>query len=254
MRYLNESLLCLDLGNTTCKIGIWKNGKISKGRIIPTHTFVDSEQPWLKEWSQIDGIAYCSVVPEAESSLLKALESRKLPPYSLTARTQSILPIGYPKPAEIGADRIANAIAVYQNFDLPAVVIDLGTATTFDVVTANGGYEGGVIIPGPQGMLDFLGKNTALLPTLRLPPDEILVDPIGKSTCEAIQSGLGFGYPAMLKGILNAIEEQLEEKHGKIKSLIQTGGESNHFQIQRSSICPYLTLEGLGLAFANQQV
>ena len=254
MRYLNESLLCLDLGNTTCKIGIWKNGKISKERIIPTHTFVNSELPWLNEWSQKDGIAYCSVVPNAESSLLKALVSRKLSPYSLTASTQSILPIGYPKPEEIGADRIANAIAVYQNFDLPAVVIDLGTATTFDVVTANGGYVGGVIIPGPQGMLDFLGNNTALLPTLRLSPDKTLVDPIGKSTCGAIQSGLNFGYPAMLQGILNALEEQLEEKHGKIKSLIQTGGESNHFQIQGSSICPYLTLEGLGLAFANQQV
>ena len=254
MRYLNESLLCLDLGNTTCKIGIWKNGKISKERIIPTHTFVNSEQPWLNEWSQKDGIAYCSVVPNAESSLLKALVSRKLSPYSLTASTQSILPIGYPKPEEIGADRIANAIAVYQNFDLPAVVIDLGTATTFDVVTANGGYEGGVIIPGPQGMLDFLGNNTALLPTLRLSHDKTLVDPIGKSTCGAIQSGLNFGYPAMLQGILNALEEQLEEKHGKIKSLIQTGGESNHFQIQGSSICPYLTLEGLSLAFANQQV
>ncbi|MDG1132152.1 MAG: type III pantothenate kinase [Opitutales bacterium] len=254
MRYLNESLLCLDLGNTTCKIGIWKNGKISKERIIPTHTFVNSELPWLNKWSQKDGIAYCSVVPNAESSLLKALVSRKLSPYSLTASTQSILPIGYPKPEEIGADRIANAIAVYQNFDLPAVVIDLGTATTFDVVTANGGYEGGVIIPGPQGMLDFLGNNTALLPTLRLSPDKNLVDPIGKSTCGAIQSGLNFGYPAMLQGILNALEEQLEQKHGKIKSLIQTGGESNHFQIQGSSICPYLTLEGLGLAFANQQV
>ena len=254
MRYLNESLLCLDLGNTTCKIGIWKNGKISKERIIPTHTFVNSELPWLNEWSQKDGIAYCSVVPNAESSLLKALVSRKLSPYSLTASTQSILPIGYPKPEEIGADRIANAIAVYQNFDLPAVVIDLGTATTFDVVTANGGYVGGVIIPGPQGMLDFLGNNTALLPTLRLSTDETLVDPIGKSTCGAIQSGLNFGYPPMLQGILNALEEQLEEKHGKIKSLIQTGGESNHFQIQGSSIRPYLTLEGLGLAFANQQV
>ncbi len=254
MRYLNEPLLCLDLGNTTCKIGIWEDGKISKERIIPTHTFVDSEQPWLKEWSADEGIAYCSVVPNAESSLLKALVSRKVPPYSLTARTQSILPIGYPNPEEIGADRIANAIAVYQNFDLPAVVIDLGTATTFDVVTANGGYEGGVIIPGPQGMLDFLGNNTALLPTLRLPPDETLVNPIGKSTCGAIQSGLHFGYPAMLQGILNALEEQLEEKHGKIKSLIQTGGESNRFQIQGSSIRPSLTLEGLGLAFANQQV
>jgi len=159
MRYLNQSLLCLDLGNTTCKIGIWKNGKISKERIIPTHTFVDSEQPWLNEWSQKDGIAYCSVVPNAESSLLKALVSRKLSPYSLTASTQSILPIGYPKPEEIGADRIANAIAVYQNFDLPAVVIDLGTATTFDVVTANGGYEGGVIIPGPQGNARFFRKQ-----------------------------------------------------------------------------------------------
>lgn len=254
MSYLNEPLLCLDLGNTTCKIGIWKDGKISKERIIPTHAFVDSEQPWLKEWSPEGGIAYCSVVPDAESSLIKALVSKKVPPYSLTAPTQSILPIAYPNPEEIGADRIANAIAVYQNFDLPAVVIDLGTATTFDVITKNGGYEGGVIIPGPQGMLDFLGNNTALLPTLRLSPDETLVDPIGKSTCGAIQSGLHFGYPAMLQGILNALEKQLEEKHGKIKSLIQTGGESNRFQIQGSSIRPSLTLEGLGLAFANQQV
>ena len=86
--------------------------------------------------------------------------------YQLTSNNQSILPISYPILEEIGSDRIANSIAAFKSFELPAIIIDLGTAATFDLITVDGGYEGGIIIPGPQGMLDFLGNHTALLPKL----------------------------------------------------------------------------------------
>ena len=166
----DNSLLCLDIGNTSCRAGIWINGVFESTRSILTTEFTEHSQDWIREFKQYSKIAYCSVVPLAESAFLSRLpETDRSSVYQLTSNNQSILPISYPILEEIGSDRIANSIAAFKSFELPAIVIDLGTATTFDLITVDGGYEGGIIVPGPQGMLDFLGNHTALLPKIQCP-------------------------------------------------------------------------------------
>ena len=246
-------VLCIDIGNTTCRGGIWLDGKIQNESTISTVDFKMSAKEWLNGWNRYSFISYCSVVPKVEKLLLMHIDSKNVNMFGLTAQKQSFLPIQYPKPEEIGSDRIANCLPVYQNYQLPSVVIDLGTATTFDVVTQTGGYVGGVILPGPQGMLDYLGNKTALLPSIQLSESSKPFEAIGKDTQSALISGVKNGYLPMLNGVLKAVRTELEEKGETIKSIIQTGGESKNFQIDGAIIHPSLTLEGLALAFIEQQ-
>lgn len=251
---LDFSLLCLDLGNTTCRGGIWKNGKIYHERTIPTKDFARSLKNWIAGWDYPTKICYCSVVPEAEKALQSLFsENKDTPFFCLSAASQRHLPIEYPRPNEIGSDRIANSYAVFKKYPLPAIVIDLGTATTFDVITAKGGYIGGVIVPGPQGMLDYLGNRTALLPKILLTDTDRTVPAIGKSTDLAIMSGLYHGYLPMLNAILKEIVEELKSIGEAVKTVVQTGGEAKNYLISGAKIHPSLTLDGLALACIGEQ-
>ena len=248
------SFLCLDLGNTTCRGGIWRDGKINDERTIPTTDFSRSGNDWMDGWGYCKKICYCSVVPEAEHALHSICARNKTCTlFSLAAESQRHLPIAYPKPSEVGADRIANSYAVFKKYPLPAIVIDLGTATTFDVITAKGGYVGGVIVPGPQGMLDYLGNKTALLPKIILNHTNRNVPAIGKSTDLAIMSGLCYGYLPMLNGILEEIINEFKKKGEVVRSIVQTGGEAKNYSISKANIHNSLTLEGLALAFIDEQ-
>ena len=250
----NNTLLCLDLGNTTCRGGIWSDNKIQQERSIKTRDFLIAPKEWLDGWGHKRKIVYCSVVPNAEDTLKLILASQNFDkPFSLNATTQSLLPITYPSPDEIGTDRIANSYSVYKSYPLPAIVIDLGTATTFDVISEKGGYLGGVIVPGPQGMLDYLSDRTALLPQFSLNHQEPAKTAIGKSTKLAMMSGIQHGYVPMLEGVIRSISIELENNGESIASVIQTGGEAKNFPMDRAILAPSLTLEGLALAYFDQQ-
>jgi len=246
-------ILCIDMGNTTCRSGVWSDGGISQEKTVSTNEFKSCVGTWIDEWKGKGKIAFCSVVPEAEKCLQLQLDSRNLQAFRLTALNQSLLPVKYPKPEEIGADRIANSFAVFQKYDLPAVVIDLGTATTFDVVTESDGYKGGVILPGPQGMLDYLGNKTALLPQVELTKISRSGRAIGQNTQAALVSGIIHGYLPMIQGVLGAIKSELEQEGEILQSVVQTGGESKNFHLEGATIHPNLTLEGLALACLEQQ-
>jgi len=246
-------ILCLDIGNTTCRSGVWADGKISQQQTVSTKEFKKNLPDWLVAWKNIKQIAFCSVVPEAEKLLMLHLESDNHETFRLTALNQSGLPVQYPKAEEIGSDRIANSYAVYQKYKLPAVVIDLGTATTFDVVTKSGGYRGGVILPGPQGMLDYLGNKTALLPKIDLATASRNCRVIGQDTRTALMSGILHGYLPMLHGIMEAIKVELGNEGETIQSVIQTGGESKNFLMDEAIIDSTLTLDGLALACLADQ-
>ena len=253
---MNETnaLLCLDLGNTTCRGGIWSDNKIQQQRSIQTQDFLIAAKEWLDGWNHKRKIVYCSVVPDAEKSLNSVLASKSYEkPFCLNATTQSLLPITYPFPREIGADRIANSYTVYKRYPLPAIVIDLGTATTFDVVSKKGGYLGGVIVPGPQGMLDYLSNRTALLPQLSLNHNDPTIKAIGKSTELAMLSGIRHGYVPMLEGVLRSLSQELVNNGESIASVVQTGGEAKNFSMECAILDPSLTLEGLALAYFDQQ-
>jgi type III pantothenate kinase len=153
--------------------------------------------------------------------------------------------IDYPRPGTIGADRLANATAAAALYGTPAIVVDFGTAVTFDVISAAGDYVGGVIAPGLNAMTDYLHKRTALLPrvTLREPRRAI-----GRTTAEAMRSGAVHGYRGLVAEILRQI---LAEVPSKARAhLIATGGDAKLIAGDSglfSAIAPNLTLEGLRL-------
>lgn len=217
--------------------------------------------------ARADGIAYASVVPTANEPLETFLreEAPSLPVFQLTApNVPPPVKISYPRPAEIGQDRLANAVAATALHPLPAVVIDLGTAVTFDIITAENGYEGGIIAPGVRVMTEFLHRQTALLPLLEEPlqAEEI----IGTSTRQAMTIGCVIGFRGLIHALLEEIANELASRQTPLRSLIFTGGTGflfrpgaeglNFFRSDTVSslkaasieVDPAITLRGLYLA------
>ena len=152
--------------------------------------------------------------------------------------------IDYPKPASIGADRLANAAAAPHFYGAPVVVVDFGTAVTFDIIDRRKKYVGGVIAPGLEAMTDYLHQRTALLPriTLAEPPSAI-----GKSTRHGMLAGAVFGYRGLVRGILREIQAELKARQLKI---VATGGYAELIArgvAEIDEVHPNLTLEGLRL-------
>ena len=151
--------------------------------------------------------------------------------------------IDYPKPRSIGADRLANAAAAAELYGFPAVVVDFGTAVTFDIISERRAYVGGVIAPGLQAMTNFLYQRTALLPRISLKEPRRAV---GKSTIEAMLSGAVFGYRGLVREILARIKAE-QFSHKKV-CVIATGGYARLIAAglpEIGVIRPHLTLEGL---------
>jgi len=195
----------------------------------------------LAGW-KFDGVMACSVVPDKAKILTEYFKSTKF--HLLKYDSDHGIEIDIDLPEQVGADRIANAIGATAMFDLPAVVVDFGTAVTFDVVDVGGVYRGGVIAPGLGSMNDYLCSKTALLPQIEL------VEPtraIGKSTVEAMLSGAVNGYRGMIRGILEAIVKDLEVH----PLVLSTGGDGKVIAEGMSEIDQFshqITLEGLRVA------
>ena len=245
---MNEKkLACLDLGNTSSHLGIFHGMTCLKSEKVVTSSFIENPMYLLPQDHEDYIISYCSVVPEAEKALRSIISKDKI--FCLRDENCLDIPISYPNPSEIGADQLANSIAAYSKYKLPVVIIDIGTATTFDVVSKKGGYEGGVIAPGPQGYLDFLAQNTALLPHVSIQNDYYPSSAIGKNTPDAMLLGVHFGFEPMVKGILeNLISELKVLKNEKLEVLV-VGGSARLLSSKNVIQCPLLTLEGLAVAY-----
>lgn len=192
---------------------------------------------------RFDGSLLCSVVPE-KARILRDFLATRGPVHPLSYQSDTGLIIDYPHPAQIGADRLANAIGVAARYGVPAIVIDFGTAVTFDVVAAGPAYCGGVIAPGLGAMQDYLGKRTALLPKVDIAEPRAA---IGKSTVEAMQAGAVFGYRGLVREILLRLRAEMEGT----PVIVATGGDAALIakglpEIQH--VDPDLTLEGIRLA------
>lgn len=240
------NIQCIDIGNSISHFATYKNGVLVEEQNIPTQLLIKkpNEFPNFKE----SNISYCSVVPKAEKELLKLATLNHYKLYNLNFQSKGKFPINYPHPKEIGQDRIANALAVYHSVQLPSIVIDIGTATTFDVISKTGGYEGGVIAPGPQGFLDFLSQNTALLPKVSI-SDKYPKSTIGRKTKDAMLIGTKLGYPAMVQGIITNLKNEIKRKFRNEPTLIITGGGIGNLKLENSIFRKDLTIYGLALAF-----
>lgn len=182
------------------------------------------------------------MVPAKNSTISKAARNKAAVLFVDWKRNLGVT-IDYPKPQSIGADRLANAAAVAKLYGCPAIVVDFGTAVTFDVISQSCSYIGGVIAPGLEAMTDFLNKRTALLPKISLKEPRHAV---GRSTLEAMRSGAVFGYCGLVREILARIRaEQFPRKN---IAVIATGGYArliaNHVP-EVGVVHPHLTLEGL---------
>ena len=170
----------------------------------------------------IHGIVISSVVPPLDSTLEQVCERYfSTKPLFIEPGVKTGMPVHYDNPAEVGADRIANSIAAYEQFGrargVPLTIADLGTATTFDVVTAQGEYLGGVICPGPQIAADALFQRAARLPRVDVrKPDTV----VGHTTVGAIESGLFWGYVGMVEGLVRRISDEI----GGDAMCVATGG------------------------------
>ena len=247
-------ILLLDIGNTNTHLGLANDERVVKQTNIPTAAWVNGRAkkliPIFLRHSQINGAALCSVVPRA-TPLVHSLcrETWKLDCLELTAKTVRGVGVDYPKPETIGPDRLANAIAAKHHFGAPAVVVDFGTAVTFDVVDANGNYVGGIIAPGLAAMTDYLHEKTALLPKIKIREVPAV---IGKNTKQAMLIGAVHGYRGLVRELISELKSELScEK----LPVVATGGYAKLIARKLPEIVavkPLLTLEGLRLAWENR--
>lgn len=233
--------LLIDISNSRTKLAGANRSALTEQRAVIPTAELSAETlasiPWAK---QARRVVLASVVPEKNPVLAEVFAERLL---IVSHEVQLGLAIDYPHPETIGADRLANAAAVAALHGAPAVVVDFGTAVTFDIVSRAGAYVGGVIAPGLEVMTDYMFQRTALLPKIDLlEPTEI----IGKSTKSAMMAGAVHGYRGMIKEILAEIYTEFGD--GPRPKAIATGGYAELISgkiAQIDVVDPEFTLQGL---------
>ena len=244
-------LLVVDIGNTHTHLGICQDGKIQKNWDIPTLPnggplfLVQSIQKNVpRRAGLIQGAAVASVVPKMDSLWWTVLEKKfRLSPVWVTSKLPLGIQIHYKPPGGVGADRIANAVGGFKKYGGPLIILDFGTAVTFDVVGENGDYLGGVIAPGIGLTIEALHRGTALLPKIELKEP---VTVLGRDTVSAMRSGIAVGFGGMIKEIVARLKSELG--FGDSVRIVTTGGYSEPVTKQLGFAAhadPLLTLEGL---------
>jgi type III pantothenate kinase len=244
--------LLFDIGNTNTHVGLADAKRIVKQRDVPTAELrnggVRDELLDFVGRGRVQGAALCSVVPKATPLVLKVIwQLWKLDTLELTPKTLRIVGIDYPKPNSIGPDRLANAAAACHHFGGPSVVVDFGTAVTFDVVNRKCDYVGGIIAPGLSAMTDYLHEKTALLPRIQI---REVASPIGKSTEHAMLVGAVHGYRGLVRELIVGLKRELNVRRLPV---VATGGYAKLIAAKLpeiSAVEPNLTLEGLRLVLA----
>jgi len=234
--------LLIDISNSYAKIAFASKRRVSAPVRISTGELTSAIVAGFLKKRDVRKVIVSSVVPAKNSAIIKAAKKRANVLW-LDSKLNLGVGIDYPKPGSIGADRLANAAAAAELYGFPAVVVDFGTAVTFDIVSERRTYVGGVIAPGLEAMTNFLYQRTALLPRISLkePPHAV-----GKSTIEAMLSGAVFGYRGLVKEILARIKAE-QFPHKKVY-VIATGGYARLIAGRLPEIGvirPHLTLEGL---------
>lgn len=236
-----RNYLLIDVSNSFTKIAFATQRRISKPTRIPTEELTTQSLRRLLRKREFDFIAVSSVVPKKNAVIRASLKGKRT--LFLTPAVKLGVGIDYPKPKEIGADRLANAIAVAAFYSVPAIVVDFGTAVTFDIVSAKRNYIGGAIASGLEAMTNFLYRRTALLPKLSMKEPRSAV---GRSTVEAMRVGAVIGYRGLVREIISRIKSERFPRQ-KVH-VIATGGYADLIAKgleEIDSVHPNLTLEGL---------
>ena len=242
-RPVQSAFLLIDVSNSFTKIAFASSTRIERVSKIATTRLSAGKLANILRRQDAGAIVVSSVVPKKNREIRHAARPRKI--IWLTAKTRLNVGIDYPNPSSIGADRLANAVAVAELYGLPAIVIDFGTAVTFDIVADGNAYIGGVIAPGLEAMTNFLYDRTALLPRISLREPR---SAIGKSTNQAMVAGAVFGYRGLVREILQQI---ITEKGWRGRArVVATGGYAQLIARKLPEVDivhENLTLEGLRL-------
>lgn len=247
-------ILLFDIGNTHTHLGLADTRRVVRQINIPTASWFKGDAERLVSRfvgkTKLRGAALCSVVPRATPHIRNLVKRRwHLDALELTPKTVRGVGIDYPKPGTIGPDRLANAVAVTRHFGAPAVVVDFGTAVTFDVVNRAGNYVGGIIAPGLAAMTDYLHEKTALLPRIKIREVRGI---IGKNTDQAMLIGAVRGYRGLIRQLIAELKKTLRAKHLPV---VATGGYAKLIAARMPEIAavdPLLTLEGLRLIWESK--
>jgi type III pantothenate kinase len=233
--------LLVDISNSYAKFAFASATRVfAPTRIATGRLSGDAVSRFLRR-RNVGKVVVSSVVPAKNTAILKAAGKTNV--LWLDWKLELGVEIDYPRPKSIGADRLANAAAVTALYGCPAIVVDFGTAVTFDIVSERRAYIGGVIAPGLEAMTNFLYQRTALLPKLSLKEPERV---IGKSTIQAMLSGAVFGYRGLVREILSQIKA--EQFPRKTVYVVATGGYARLIARglpEITAVHPNLTLEGL---------
>ncbi len=253
-------LLVIDVGNSNTSLGVFRGAELIAHWRLTTNLARTVDEYGVHarnlfelahlDFKAIDAIAIASVVPPLNYTLKRMAEVYfQITPLFVDNATNTGLHILYEPASDVGADRIVDAVAAIQKYGSPCIVVDFGTATTFNAINANGEYVGGAITPGIMISSEALFARTAKLPRVDIKrPNKV----IGSSTVAAMQSGLYYGYAGLVDGVLEKMIEEIGEKPrviatGGLAQLIATG--SKFIELVDDT----LTLEGLRLVYERTQ-
>ena len=258
-------LVAIDVGNTQTVVGLFEpgNGPAESGTQLLHHWRVSTvahrtadelalQLVQLLELEGLDskvvsGVAIASVVPRLRTSL-RDMASRWFNAETVVVEpgVKSGMPILYDNPHEVGADRIADAVAAYERYGGPTIVLDFGTATTFEVVSEKGEYLGGAIVPGIEISLEALSARAALLPRVELVEPRTV---LGKNTVESLQAGVIYGFAGQVDGLCRRMQDEVGDCR-----VVATGGLSAFIGPYCQTVTdldPWLTLDGLRIIYGR---
>jgi type III pantothenate kinase len=258
---MSKLLLAIDIGNTTIRMGVFNaSALIGDWRFSTMKEKTEDEIGGIIvsalsikgiKVDEIEAVIISCVVPSL-TERIKGMCERYIGsiPIEIDPGREEYLPIAYPEPQQIGADRIVNAVAACEKYAPPLIIIDFGTATTFCAISERGEFMGGCIVPGIGISLDALMQRAErILPITWKQPECI----IGKSTEDAVRAGIFFGYAALVDGIVKRMREEI----GGVPKVIATGGWSTVIQdaaVSIDVIDPHLTLEGLRIIYERKSL
>jgi type III pantothenate kinase len=251
-------LLAVDVGNTNVTLALFDGERLVADWRVSSHRERTADELAVElrqlfelrgfDLNVVDGVVISSVVPNINPALVEASRRYlKCEPVMVGPGVKTGVRIRYENPKDVGADRIANALAAYTKYGGPVIVIDFGTAVTYDAISAEGDYLGGAIAPGVDISLNALISHTAMLRRVEaVAPDSV----IGRNTVASIQSGLMWGFVAQVEGM---VERMIGELGGKAR-VVATGGQAAliaELTHVIESTDPLLTLDGLRLIYAQ---